>query len=760
MSTTTPYKTRSAGFLLNTESTIAPSTLDASQNTALKNRVVTVGSDTYFVDATGKAAKLGGSESVSASPTGQAISIGTQAALDALTEKVTGGYYIVTDGPNQGDILVWADTTGDGVGDTWQVFQVPANGLEWTVLTNVTGLPAGQYTYTLATDTWAKTADVEPLIPPVDDPIAVGGIKFPTQKSSNQVNNGPMFIMYDSVTGFGMTASTATDDGTLGAVASGARAESVRKATYTQYQQNTPFTQLINYRPFFTDVHQNSAGAVALDHKGVVYFKGNATFMTAFANAESGLSNVAAPSYTPDLFWVNRSVKAVKIYLSTTNTVMVLAGDGTIWVKGDGAVNGIYGDGTVAANTLWHKVSVPQKAYKKIKLQSNTHAFALGEDGLVSLWGRNATNRFLSGANTGVYSSPWTGSVAAGSTVIDYDTDSNSSVAIAATGVRWCIGTNSNGKFGDGTTTTRTTWANAPSNGFTFAKVIPNSLATNAQDQGYAYITTDSKAVYTGYQNLNRGIAGKTAADNITTPTLMGNGAYQGLVVDVRTFTNVSLIQTNQGDVWTAVNGTGANYGEAGWGINTPSGNNIGLNTFKKVPIPAPVVSIYSNQNGSTEFATGHAVLTTEGRVYSWSGWYTDLQNSINYKRAPYEVPTNQFRQGEPKALEQIDLMKVVGTITAATPLTITDIIDGGSNQTVTATFNATGTAGTINLTGSTITGPDVTFVSWTTTSTFMPSTNANITVQFVVNATDIAALVPPNSQPQNWTLNLVVNGV
>ncbi len=125
---------------------------------------------------------------------------------------------------------------------------------------------------------------------------------------------------------------------------------------------------------------------------------------------------------------------------------------------------------------------------------------------------------------------------------------------ITTSGTRLAIGLNTNGKLGNGTTTATTIYIPMTMSGFTYDKVYgTDGLALNS----YHYVTTDKRAVMTGNQNLNRAISGATAASNIVFPTLMGNGAFQGSVSDIRPYTNSTLILTTQGTVWTAVNSVG-----------------------------------------------------------------------------------------------------------------------------------------------------------------------------------------------------------
>ena len=98
MSRLTPNRIIMPGFVLNTSATTAPSLTDSSLNTAYKNQLVKVGTDYYFVDATGKAEKLGGGGAP------EAVTFGT--AAPSSTTALAGDRYFRTDtGVRTGEIL-------------------------------------------------------------------------------------------------------------------------------------------------------------------------------------------------------------------------------------------------------------------------------------------------------------------------------------------------------------------------------------------------------------------------------------------------------------------------------------------------------------------------------------------------------------------------------------------------------------------------------------------------------------------------------
>ena len=691
----------------------------------------------WYIDSTGVAKELG-STAESAPSLPVAITIGTQAQLDALADKTANAYYIVTDGTSKGDILIWEDTDDDGVGDIWNTYLVPTNQLEWNVLTNATGESAGTYTYNLTTDTWSKTADLEPLIPSVDDPSAVGGVKMIRRYLAPRSGNGATYILGESVAGHGRSASHMADNGSINAPTGGET--KVSKSPFTYYQTNAPYSILSNRDAWADDAQYNQAGGVAIDDIGILYYKGTAAFLTAITGSDTGISTSISSALIPDKFWANKSVKVVKYWLSyNTNNIIAHCGDGTIWVRGVNGASGIYGDGVIVADKLWHKVNLPQKPWKKIYITYDGLACgALAADGTFYVWGSNTTKR-IAGTTTAVYSTPF--QVTGIGAISDFAMDSNS-VMVIANGVRWGIGTNNAGKLGNGNTTAIASYTQLPSNGFTFDKIF--SMDDGVSDS-YYYITTDKKAVHTGNNGLN--FSSSPVAATVLTPTLMGNGIYQGAVVDIRAYTNASLIQTNQGEVWTCVNASGSNNGAHGWGINTVSG--VGLNVFKKVPIPSLVVGVQSSE--STSFQPQFTVLTDRGCIYTWG--MSDFQYDNATSFAPGEVQISQFRQQTPKTNTQLDLLSLTASLSSVSNGSATSIFDGGTNQEVTFKVQYSGTPGVLSTTGWTITGADV-VVTNIQPIIYVVATSGFMTFKATVASTDIPSLVIPNTQAQTYTIN------
>jgi hypothetical protein len=342
---------------------------------------------------------------------------------------------------------------------------------------------------------------------------------------------------------------------------------------------------------------------------------------------------------------------------------------------------------------------------------------------------------------TALYSNPY--EITSPTAVTDFAMDTNSTMLVSA-GARWAIGTNTSGKFGNGNTTALTAYTLLPQNGFTFDKVFSFDDSVN---NAYYYITTDKKAVHSGYNDLQ--FATSVAAGNVLTPTLMGNGTYQGTVIDIRAYYQSVLIHTNQGEVWTAVNQGGSNGGQHGWGINIVTGT-AGLNTFKKVPVPSLVVGVQSSQ--SSNYQCQYTVLTDRGLIYTWGASIFQYGVAeIGY--APSEIPTQMFRQQNPKSNTVVDLLSLTASLTTITNGTASAINDGTNNQTVTFNIPYTGSAGVLDTSAWSITGGDVT-VSNIQNPIYVIANSGTLTFTAVVNATDIPSLNIPDTQPQTYTLN------
>jgi hypothetical protein len=340
-----------------------------------------------------------------------------------------------------------------------------------------------------------------------------------------------------------------------------------------------------------------------------------------------------------------------------------------------------------------------------------------------------------------------------GQKIVDFAADDNSTMVITATGQRYGIGTNTANKLGDGSTAAapvnKTAWTSLPS-----SPAVPNfhpvkvfSTDTVTAGNAYYYITKTGEAWLSGYNNNNRAMGVVTG--NINTPAKMGSGGYQGYVIDIRVYTNSSVIHTSQGTVWSCTNGTGNSYAEHGWGINSVATTGTGLNVFKQVPVPGTVVALQSASESTYNSAT-YTVLNTEGRVYNWGGVAAAFD--VVYKYAPAEVPTACYKStGKPKDNSQLDYSLLTPSVLTITGATANYNFNGLTN-TVTFTLPYTGTPGIMDTSFWTLTGTGVTVTNIQNPVVIL-STSGKITFTATVSSTTDSALLPGGTQPQEYTI-------
>jgi alpha-tubulin suppressor-like RCC1 family protein len=241
---------------------------------------------------------------------------------------------------------------------------------------------------------------------------------------------------------------------------------------------------------------------------------------------------------------------------------------------------------------------------------------------------------------------------------------------------------------------------------------------------------------------------GATAAANYST-FFTPSFSAQGTITDVIVGFQVVSLMTSNGSIW--------NAGQIQWrGLGIITNVWADNNKFQQVPLPEAVLGMrgfheVSNNN------EGVYVLTTNYGVIGWgSNTVTRINANSNEAYSPrimtelYGLNNGIARSNPPKLAAD-----EVGSITDVTASTVTDIVDGVNGQTVTFKVNYTGGVfGTLPITAS-VTGADITEVALLTNSVIITGASGSFDVQFTINAADIPALVPPNTQAQNYVLTL-----
>jgi SdrD B-like domain/Bacterial Ig domain len=151
----------------------------------------------------------------------------------------------------------------------------------------------------------------------------------------------------------------------------------------------------------------------------------------------------------------------VKSMTATFGTLVLLTKSGDVHIMG--AVNaGMYGDGTTAANAVWHKATIP-KAIKSVRVARGA-AFALATDGTLYTWGSktyNGTSGSTSGtANTTpiAMANPLPAGVTAAQIAMTTYASTASYFVLGSNGKVYALGYNSVGQLGINNTTSQITW--------------------------------------------------------------------------------------------------------------------------------------------------------------------------------------------------------------------------------------------------------------------------------------------------------------
>ena len=640
----------------------------------------------------------------------------------------------------EGDIATW-----DAVNNTWE-FKSPSDGNKTTV---TTGDNAGIWQYASTSDSWVQVQSGI-SIPTPSLSVAAGNIKLPSISSmlSGQGTGTPIGVIQNrSIWIWGDTGQITPGDRTSG--------NSVPRQVSVSYNNlvDGSYTKGATSYPEFVDFCWNDVMALAIDSNGKVWAGGGQVQGSGLTTTPTGTTAVTnAPLYAlhPVTFFGTITDKVAKVYmpLHTPSGIhsMVITQAGVGYVTGLNS-NGQLGLGDTTARANWVQYPITNLKYAilgqgyTIVVRANGDVYFSGSDsgGFTGAAG-NKTTPVLVTTGAATYEKSVAVSSQASATTI---------WVVKANGTFFAGGANANGQQGRGNTTAVTGCTQVT--GITNAKFVSPSSLTS---ESVALVRTDNTISFAGLNRSGKfGYSPNASAVNNTT-FVTPSATWQGLVADVIHGYNTTAIRTADGFVYTA--------GDANWtGTGRGAGTNwVDNNKFKEIAFPNQIVGMFGIQQASNN-NEGFVVLTNIGSIYGFgSALTTRYTNANSIMYSPARIP--MWGDTGVTTLSNLPLASdSVGNITAATSSTVTDIVDGVNGQTVTFTVNYTGgTFGTINLTGSTVTGVDITQVSLSTTSAIITDPSGSFTISFVINAADITALVPPNTQPQSYVLNLLINGV
>lgn len=639
----------------------------------------------------------------------------------------------------EGDITTW-----DAASSSW-VFKSPTNGDKTTV---TTGANAGIWQYSSTTDSWSIVSQGI-TIPTPSLSVAAGNIKFPSVPT--------MLFGYRADTPVGVIQNrsiwTWGDDTNLNA-GDLSTMQSLPKQTSVSYHNlvDGSYTKLANNFPEFVDFAWTNDLGLAIDSEGKLWAQGGVVLGSGLTTSPTGTTAV---SIVPNYAWYyvgffgTITDKIAKVYLptyiSSSNFGMVITQSGDGYVTGSNA-NGQLGFGDTTSRNNWVKYPINNLKYAIlgqnyiISVRANGDVYFSGYDG-GNFTGTGVANKTAPVLIT-------TGAATYEKSVIAAPSNTATTIwVVKADGKLFAGGNNANGQQGRGNTTAVVGCTQVA--GVTNAKFI----SANTQDnQAISLVKTDNSISFAGYnKDGKQGYTVNTAAGN-NTSFVSPTGTFQGIVADVLQGNSTTVIRTADGGIWVAGNSNFTGDGRGTTGVWADH------NKFKLLALPNPVVGMF----GIVENANiwdGYLMLTNIGSIYGFgSPMITKYNASATRGFSPIRIP--MWGDTGVSTVANLPMAAdVVGSVSAVTASTVSDIVDGGQNQTVTFKVNYTGGIfGLVNLTGSTVTGADITQVSLTTTSTVITGASGTFDVSFVINAADISALVPPNTQAQNYLLTLEIN--
>lgn len=658
--------------------------------------------------------------------------------------------------PNDQDsYIVKATATGAWAGQenkiaTWSsfssswVFYTPSTSDRTTVTSSGATVATG--TYEFDGTSWNLIQAGVPVEPPADR-ASYGNYALCSQQIGN-FNKAPYFIVGSDLIHFGafnpgnVVASGTSDNSTVYGL--------VHRMTYSWCNLiNGTYTPVSQYEPKFVDAATAGNYTVAIDHLGKLWANGNivaGTGITTTTNGTTAVTTTPNFAFYPVPYFHGNNITLCKVgvhWFHNQTTIAcntwVVSNTGDLYITGFNNTGQI-GDGTTTQRTGWFKWTgldpikkVQMAANFIVALTTTGKLYYSGQDshGGASCFGAgNKTTPFLTQSN-----------------VSDFEIGSNLVMIVKNDGTLFTGGLGTRGELGKGTNTSS---AMSAVPGIINAKI---PVPSNARALS-AYIGTDNKIYFTG-NNYSGSMGLSTTglgANRNTYAAANVNAVFQGSVVKAAMPNSTAIVMDSSGNIYTA----GWNN-MRGYGSNDTTTVTGDANRWIRAALPEAATNFtWSDINGDMVYALcgSHGMYMWGYNTNNWSGWTTN-QGAFY---SPTYVPLNVVDDGTPvSALPEFLANKTgnLGTLTAITA--VTDILDGGSNQTVTFTVSYTGaTTGLIPLTN-TATGTDITTSTSQTSAIVLTSTSGTLQVSFLVTAANISALTSPASQAQIW--NLTING-
>ena len=326
---------------------------------------------------------------------------------------------------------------------------------------------------------------------------------------------------------------------------------------------------------------------------------------------------------------------------------LAVGSDGQVYAWGANG-NGQLGDGTTDNKNTPVAVTLASGVSATAVSGGSSHSLAVGSDGQVYAWGSNSQGRLGDGGTTTQRNSPVAVTLASGVSATAVSGGGSHSLAVGSDGQVYAWGSNGQGRLGDGTTTQR----NSP-----VAVTLASGVSATAVSAGnfHSLAVGSNGKVYAWGFNGN-GQLGDGTTDNKNSP------------IAVTLASGVSATAVSAGNAHSlAVGSDGKVYA---WGANSQGRLGDGTTDNKLSPVAVTLASGVSATAVSAGFAHSLAV-GSDGKVYAW-GANGDGQlgdGTTDNKNTPVAVTLSatDVEAGNNHSLA-IPVAAVAPTITSFTP--------------------------------------------------------------------------------------------
>ena len=291
---------------------------------------------------------------------------------------------------------------------------------------------------------------------------------------------------------------------------------------------------------------------------------------------------------------------------------LALASDGTVYAWGANN-NGQLGDGTTTNAVKPVKVALPTGTVVTRISTGAGFSIALTANNEIYAWGQNNYGQLGNGSTVSSTTPVLvnTGGVMTGKTIIDIDSGTYNSLALASDGTIFAWGRNNYGQLGDGTTSDRSNpiKVQTPA-GVTFTSISAGGGYgwTHNEEIAHSLATTNDGRVYAWGSNLFGQIGGAASSSSTTPVSLSPLGPMTGK--------KITSVVAGAGHSM-AIDVDGKLYA---WGKNYSYqlGDGTASNTSTPVAVNVPADKKFISIAAGGYDAAHSAAVDVDGNVYAW----------------------------------------------------------------------------------------------------------------------------------------------